>query len=205
MNCSPLLPRPTWKRTRAAQLSGLAAIGLAFFVASPVLALSAQAATQTAPSKISSSTSTGWVPVQNGDYTLPAPQFCAKDQINVQVVVSKEYMDTTTYANGTTLTLVKGPYVLRFTNNRTGQTVVRDVGGSTATTVYPSQLGTELGTGNNVWMFGPQSQINTREPGLVFTSGPVAIKFNLNLSPPQATGFSLLGTQVNGCALLGAS
>jgi hypothetical protein len=204
MNRFRLLPRPTWWGTRTARLSGLAAIGLASFVVSSVPALPAQAATQTAPIKISSSTSTGWVPVVNTDYTYPAGQFCT-DEIDVHVILSKQYMDTITFANGTTLTLVKGPYVLRFTNVTTGQTVVRNVSGSTATIVYPSKLGTETGTGNNVWGFGPQSQINTREPGLVFTSGPVAINFNLNLNPPQATSFSLQGTQVNGCTLLGAS
>ena len=204
MNRFRLLPRPTWWGNRTARLSGLAAIGLASFVVSSVPALPAQAATQTAPIKISSSTSTGWVPVVNTDYTYPAGQFCT-DEIDVHVILSKEYMDTITSANGTTLTLVKGPYVLRFTNHTTRRSIVRDVSGSTATTVYPSGLGTETGTGNNVWGFGPQSKINTGEPGLVFTSGPVAINFNLNLSPPQATSFSLRGTQVNGCALLRAS
>ncbi len=204
MNRFRLLPRPAWWGTRTARLSSLAAVGLASFVVSSVPALPAQAATQTASVKISSPTSTGWVPVMNTDYAYPAGTFCA-DEIDVHVILSREYMDTITFANGTTLTLVKGPYVLRFTIVTTGRTVVRNVSGSTATTVYPSKLGTETGTGNNVWGFGPQSQINTREPGLVFTSGPVAINFNHNLPPPQATGFSLRGTQVNGCKLLGAS
>ena len=204
MNRFRLLPRPTWWGIRTARLSGLAAIGLASLVGSSVPALPAQAATQTAPTTSSSSTSTGWMPVQNGYQTYPAPTFCTV-QIDVQVILSEEYMDTITYANGTTLTLVRGPLVLRFINNTTHQAVIRDVSGSTATTVYPDGLGTETGTGNNFWLFGPQSKINTGEPGLVFTSGPVTINFNLNLNPPQATSFSLRGTQVNGCTLLGAS
>ena len=58
----------------------------------------------------------------NTDYTYPAGQFCT-DKIDVHVTLSKQYMDTITFANGTTLTLVKGPYVLRFTNVTTRQTV----------------------------------------------------------------------------------
>jgi len=204
MNRFRLLPRPAWWGTRSARLSGLAAIGLASFVVSSVPALPAQAATQTAPTTISSSTSTGWMPVDNTTTTYPAGQYCT-DTIVVYVILSEEYMDTTTFANGTTLTLVRGPLVLGFTNPTTHRTVIRDVSGSTATTIYPDLLGTETGTGNNYWLFGPQSKINTGEPGLVFTSGPVAINFNLNLNPPQATSFSLQGTQVNGCTLLGAS
>jgi hypothetical protein len=190
---------PDWA---ALQLSDWRVAGTPAVLASP-----AQAATQPTPSKIISITHQR---VPDSTYTDPPPpslpggQFC-QDPINVGVVVNNEWENIVTFADGTTLTQVAGPLVLSFTNaSPNGKTIFRDESGTTTTIVYPNQTGTERGAGNNVWEFGPLSQINTDEPGLVFTSGPVAITFNLNLSPPQATSFSLHGTQVNGCSLLAA-
>jgi hypothetical protein len=200
MNRSPA--SPSWWRTRGARFSSLAAVGLALVVASSAFALPAQASTFTTSTKPAPPTSTGWVPVPDGynTFQLPGGEACA-DSINVAVVFNKEYMDTTTYANGTTIVVVKGPLVLTFTNATTNQRVVRDESGTTVTTTYPNGSGIEAGTGNNYWGFGPQSQINTKEPGLVFTKGPVAITFN----GIYALHFYLWGTQVDGCKLLGAS
>ena len=194
MNCSPLLPRPRSWRTRAARLSGLATIGLAFAASSALAATQAHAATQTTTSVISP------VPPSYWAGPLPGGQFC-KDTVDVGVVVDHEYEDVTTFPDGTEILRFWGPLVLSFTNaSPEGKTIVRDESGTTTTIVYSNATGTEWGTGKNFWAFGPQSQINTHEPGLVFTSGPVAITFN----GIYATGFSLQGTQVNGCALLGA-
>jgi hypothetical protein len=203
MNRTWLRFAPRRWRTWAARFSGLAAIGLASLVVFPFLALPANAATQTSPRLADQIKSTGWVPDPFVNGTDPAPQFCSTDSINIDSVVNKEVMDTTTFPDGTTVIRVKGQLVVSFTNATTLKKVVRDESGSTVTVVFPDQLGTEWSTGDNFWGFGPQSQIDTGEPGLVFTHGPVAIDFNGNTG--TATGFTLLGTQVNACALLGAS
>jgi len=118
--------------------------------------------------------------------------------IDVDVVTNKEYQDVKTLADGTTITKITGNLVLSFTNQITGFTITRELSGPTTKTVHPNGTGTFVGGGNNFFTFGPNSQANTGEPGLVFTSGLVIVEFDAN----TATGFSLHGMQVNGCELL---
>jgi len=136
-------------------------------------------------------------PVTVSPFTLPAGVFCPF-AIDVGVVANNEYQDVTTLADGTTITKITGKLVLSFKNDSTGYTIVRNVSGPTTETVHPDGTGTEVGAGNSSWEFGPNSQANTGEPGLVFTSGRVVLSFTGDV----LTGFSLSGTQVNGCDLL---
>jgi hypothetical protein len=135
-------------------------------------------------------------PVIVTPFTLPANR-CGF-AIDIGVVTNKEYQDQTTLADGTTITNITGHLVLSFTNDVTGKTIVRNVSGPTTETDYPDGTRTFVGRGGNWWGFGPISQGNTGEPGLVFTSGLVT----LHLAGGAFTSFSLSGTQVNGCELL---
>jgi hypothetical protein len=87
--------------------------------------------------------------------------------------------------------------VLSFTNDSTGYSIVRNVSGPTTETDFPDGSETFIGRGVNWFGFGPNGQAATGEPGLVFTSGLVAIRAGAN-----GLSFSLKGTQVNGCTLL---
>lgn len=118
--------------------------------------------------------------------------------IDVGVVANNEYQDVTTLADGTTITKITGHLVLSFTNDVTRYSIVRNVSGPTTETDYPDGSATFVGKGPNWFGFGPHSQENTGEPGLVFTSGLVT----LQIANGAVQTFSLSGTQVNGCALL---
>lgn len=104
----------------------------------------------------------------------------------------------TTLADGTTITRITGRLVVSYTNELTGTTIVRNVSGPTTETDHPDGTSTFAGRGNNVWTFGPVSQANTGEPGLVFTTGRAVVE----VAGGFATSFSISGNQVNGCALL---
>ena len=84
----------------------------------------------------------------------------------------------TTLADGTTITRVTGNLVVSWKNDITGKTIVRHLSGPTTTTVHPDGTGTAVGEGLNFWTFGPVSQTNTGEPGIVFTSGRAVIDFS---------------------------
>jgi hypothetical protein len=133
----------------------------------------------------------------NGSITLPGPVICPFN-VDVAVVSNGEYQTVTTLSDGTTVTNITGSLVLSFRNDTTGATIVRNLSGPTSTTVHPDGTGTEVGGGENYWIFGPRSQANTGEPGLVFTNGRVVLPFVGNV----VTSFSVAGTQVNACALL---
>jgi hypothetical protein len=118
--------------------------------------------------------------------------------VDVGIVSNNEYQDVTTLADGTTITKITGRLVESFRNDVTGKTIVRNVSGPTTETDYPDGTATFVGRGNNFFGFGPHSQANTGEPGLVFTSGRVV----LSIAGGFVTSFSLSGKQDNGCALL---
>jgi hypothetical protein len=118
--------------------------------------------------------------------------------IDVKVVSNNECQDVVTLADGTTITRITGRLVLSFTNHDTGFTIVRNVSGPTTETDHPDGTTTFVGEGENWFGFGPTSQANTGEPGLVFTSGLVV----LQIAGGAVQSFSLHGTQVNGCELL---
>src|SRR5262249_30836199 len=80
----------------------------------------------------------------------------------------------------------------------TGFTIVRNVSGPTTEIAHPDGTRTFAGEGNNCFGFGPISQGNTGEPGLVFASGLVV----LQVGGGAVTSFSFKGKQVNGCDLL---
>jgi hypothetical protein len=132
--------------------------------------------------------------------------------ITVGVVTNNEYEDVTTLADGTTITKTTGHLVMSFTNDETGKTIVRNVSGPSTLTRYLDATGTFVasrtfvGGGRNWFVFGPNSRDHSGEPGLFFTSGRVTIhgdRKDMN-SPFTVTigGFSLSGTQEDGCALL---
>jgi hypothetical protein len=137
-------------------------------------------------------------PVTITPFTLPGRVICESFAVDVGVISNNEHQETTTLADGTTITHIRGELVLSFKNDATGRTIVRNVSGPTTTIVHPDSTGIETGTGNNWWGFGPKSKANTGEPGLVFTSGLVALKFTGNV----VTRFTLDGRQVNACNLL---
>ena len=139
----------------------------------------------------------------NGSITLPNNR-CAFS-VKIGVVTNKEFQDVTTLADGTTITKITGNLVLSFTNVETSKAIVRNVSGPTTETDHFDAQGnftggTFVGLGPSWFGFGPISQGNTGEPGLVFTSGLAT----LGLGPHGVTSFSLNGTQKNGCTLLAA-
>lgn len=124
-------------------------------------------------------------------------------EIDVGVVENHERQTVTTLSDGTTITKIRGRLILRFTNHDTGRSIVRNVSGPTIETDHFDAEGNFVGgtfvaSGSNWFGFGPVSQANTGEPGLVFTDGQVS----LQLGPTGVTSFALTGRQVNGCALL---
>jgi hypothetical protein len=119
--------------------------------------------------------------------------------IDIAAVTNNEFQDVTILPDGTTITKITGHLVVSFKNDVTGKTIVRNVSGPTTETDHPDGTGTFVGTGNNFNTFGPTSQANTGEPGLVFSSGRFTLQFDSN---HVALSFSLSGTQVNGCTLL---
>ncbi len=135
-------------------------------------------------------------PVPFEPFTLPANR-CGFP-IDVGVVANNEYQDVTTLADGTTITRITGRLVLSFTNDDTGFSIVRNVSGPTTEIDHPDGTVTFIAEGENWFGFGPISQRNTGEPGLVFTSGRVV----LQIAGGAVTTFSLAGQQVNGCDLL---
>jgi hypothetical protein len=137
-------------------------------------------------------------PVVITPFTLPGSR-CGFP-VDVGVVKNNETQDVTTLADGTTITNIRGNLVLSFTNDDTGYTIVRNVSGPTTETDRPDGTGTLVARGNNWFGFGPTSQANTGEPGLVFTSGRATLQ--IDLVHGVVTGFSLSGKQVDGCALL---
>ena len=106
----------------------------------------------------------------------------------------------TTLADGTTVQNITGNLVLSFKNDTTGKTIEKNVSGPSTTTTPPAGNVTFQGRGPNWLAFGPHGQANTKEPGLVFTSGLVTVM--INPANNTAQSFSLNGTQENGCALL---
>jgi hypothetical protein len=137
-------------------------------------------------------------PVRNTPATFPAGFLCPFE-VHIGVVSDNEYFDTTTLADGTTITQIRGRLVESFTNDATGTTIVRNVSGPTTTTGHLDGTSTEVGEGNNWWGFGPHSRANTGQPGLIFTSGRAVLNFNQS---NFITSYSLSGTQENACALL---
>ncbi len=135
-------------------------------------------------------------PVTFDPFTLPANR-CGFP-IDVEVVANKEYQDVVTLADGTTITRITGKLVLSFTNTVTGFTIVQNVSGPSTEIDHPDGTVTEILEGHSWFGFGPISQGNIGQPGLVFTSGRVV----LQAAGGAVTSFSLSGKQVNGCDLL---
>jgi hypothetical protein len=139
-------------------------------------------------------------PVIIDSFTLPGGPFCGFD-IDVDVVANNQFKRTIVLPDGTVIERITGRLVLRFTNDATDKTIVRNVSGPTTRTTRPDGTATFEGAGNNWLAFGPNGRNNTGEPALVFTSGRVVI----NSTGNTATSFSLSGHQVNGCELLAGS
>jgi hypothetical protein len=135
-------------------------------------------------------------PVVFVPFTLPANR-CGFP-VDIGLVSNNEYQQVTTLGDGTTVTKITGRLVLSFTNTVTGFTIIRNLSGPGTSIAHPNGSGTFTGEGLTWFGFGPISQGNTGEPGLVFTSGLVVIQF----AGGAVTSFSLAGHQVNGCELL---
>ena len=135
----------------------------------------------------------------NGSITLPANQYCVFP-VGVAVVTNNEFQDVTTLADGTVVQKITGNLVLSFKNDTTGKTIEKNVSGPSAMTIPPAGNVTFRGQGLNWLAFGPNGRANTKEPGLVFTSGLVTVM--INRANGTAQSFSLNGTQANGCTLL---
>ena len=135
-------------------------------------------------------------PVPMTPFTLPANR-CGFP-IDVGIEANNEYQTVVTMADGTVVTHITGHLVLSFTNTVTGRRIVQNVSGPTTETDHPDGTITFVGEGSNWFAFGPLSQANTGEPGLIFTNGLVV----LQIDPPAVTDFSLHGHEINGCDLL---
>lgn len=134
----------------------------------------------------------------NSPITLSADRNC-KFAVDISVVTNNEFQQVTTLADKSTITKKRGNLVLSFKNDSSGKSLEENVSGPT--TEHDSQDGSSAtfqGEGPNWLGFGPHGQMNTGEPGLVFTQGQVTVTI-LN---GTAQTFSLNGTQENGCALL---
>jgi hypothetical protein len=153
----------------------------------------------------------GWTPVAdplqsgspNGSLDLPAGPICAF-AVDMAVVTNNELQKVTMLPDGSTVTMVKGKLVLSFQNVGTGKIIDKNVSGSTTTTINAADTsGSEQGTGNNWFIFGPNGQKNTGEPGVVVGSGRFAATFTIATDGVKtAQTFSLDGHQDNMCALL---
>lgn len=101
--------------------------------------------------------------------------------------------------SGTSLTT--GSFAESFQDDVTpASPIVRNASGRNWVTFNPvAGSGTFVGTGQNAFTFGPHSQANIGEPGLVFTNGLVILRLTGNV----VTSLSLSGTQINCCTLLG--
>jgi hypothetical protein len=102
-------------------------------------------------------------------------------------------------------TLVTGNLVLSFQNDFSKVTIVRNESGPNfiSSDLSDTGTGTLVDVGNNALTFGPRSQAalaaaGEPEPGVVFTSGRLV----LTVVNGIASGFSLTGKQIDGCALL---
>lgn len=135
-------------------------------------------------------------PVQIDPFQLPA--ILCGFPIDVGVVLNNEFQDVVTLDDGTQITHITGNLVLSFTNTDTGFTITRELSGPTTRTEYPNGTGVFVGEGLNWFGFGPNSQKNTGQPGIVFTRGLVTLTFNGNV----INSFALKGKQENGCNLL---
>ena len=136
-------------------------------------------------------------PVPFDPFTLPLNR-CGFP-IAVGVVSNNEFQDVVTLADGTIITRITGKLVLSFTNTVTGFTIVQNVSGPSTEIDHPDGTITEILEGHSWFGFGPISQGNIHQPGLVFTSGRVV----LQVAGGAVTIFSLSGKLVNGCELLG--
>jgi hypothetical protein len=132
------------------------------------------------------------------DTSLSLPPSVCGFQVDIATVSNNEYQTVTTLTDGTVITRIRGELRLSFTNHDTGKSIVRNVSGPTDETDFPDGSGTKVGEGLNWWGFGPHSQANTGEPGLVITSGKVVLTF----ADGNVTGFELHGRQTNLCELL---
>lgn len=135
-------------------------------------------------------------PVPMAPFTLPANR-CGFP-IDVGIDANNEYQTVVTMADGTVVTHITGHLVLSFTHQVTGRRIVQNVSGPSTETDHPDGTITFVGQGLSWFAFGPRSQGNTGEPGLIFTSGLVV----LQITGGAVTDFSLDGHEINGCDLL---
>ena len=137
------------------------------------------------------------VPLGNTDFTIPADS-CGF-AVDVVVLADKEYLvKSRENADGTVTLRASGQLVLSLTNVDTEKTIIRQVSGPGLVT-----LGTDASTfisyGPGFTYLNPDEQAATGLPGLIFTYGRFVLPVDENL---LATGASLSGRWVDGCALL---
>jgi hypothetical protein len=107
----------------------------------------------------------------------------------------------TNLPDGTVILRVTGNEVWSFTNMNTGKTIVKNTSpAGSPTTVTISPDGTQVidAQGGSEFNFGPTSQANTGEPGLVFFTGHVVVTTLHGIAQSVASN----GHQENGCELL---
>lgn len=131
--------------------------------------------------------------------------FCAFTLV-IRDVVNQRVETKTTLKDGSTVVTTTGTLLQSLENLSTHEKVVVDVSGTT--TVTTSADGTAqrfVGDDRNLLIFGPNGQKNTGEPPVVLTDGHVIVTATINPTTNVGTAqkFSLGGTQVDVCQLLG--
>lgn len=125
--------------------------------------------------------------------------------IRVDDIKNNRSETTTVLPDGTRVVRTTGQLIQRLTNTDTNKSIVESLSGPTTETTSPDgTVVTTEGTGRNLWAFGPNGQINTKQPGLVVTSGKVKIIVSVNTETGVGTAqkFELNGTTENICQAL---
>jgi hypothetical protein len=131
---------------------------------------------------------------------LPAGVFCPGFDVQLTLVRSKEYaVKQTTASDGTVTERVTGSLVVSLENLSTGTKLTENVSGPSTATTSPDGSLTLNGQGTTLYLFGPHSQANTGQPGIVITHGNVTVTFN---AQGAAASFSATGNETNVCAQL---
>lgn len=96
-----------------------------------------------------------------------------------------------------------GNFVVQFTNPLNGKSATFNVSGATRPPTTSGTTTTVVFTGPSWFGFGPQSQVNTKQPGIVYSPGRTVVEFDNTTGPDFiALSFSPTAPVTDICALL---
>jgi hypothetical protein len=94
-----------------------------------------------------------------------------------------------------------GNFIVQFIAN--GKSATFNVSGATQPSTISGTTGTQIFTGPSYNLFGTQSQINTGQPGIVYSTGRTVVTYDTTTGPNfVALSFSSTAPVTNVCALL---